>query len=133
MKKIEVVIKQLFRFGIVGVFVTALDFGLVYFWGTYTKLPVLAGTFLAYVLATIVNYILTVKWVFVTDENHKKNLTIFVGLGIIALGITQFVMWVGTEKFSLYFMFVKVIATIIVNIFNFVTRKLFLEVNKTVK
>lgn len=119
--------KQLFRFGFSGIVVTLLDFAIVYLLGTYTGFPVLVVTFLSYLVSMVVNYFLTVKWVFETDGNHKRNMTVFFVLGIVALGITQLVMWLGTSVFDYYFMAVKVVATISVNVFNFISRKLLLE------
>ena len=36
-------------------------------------------------------------------------------------------MWLGTEKFSFYYLAVKFAAMVIVPIYNFITRKVFLE------
>ena len=126
----ERLIKQVLKFGTSGIIVTILDFALVYVLGTYTVIPIMWVTFISYVISSILNYLLTVRWVFETDGNHKKNMIIFFSLGIVALCITQFVMWVGTEFFSFYFMVVKVVATIAVNVFNFITRKMFIEKKK---
>lgn len=120
-------IKQVLKFGASGIIVTLLDFTLVYLLGTFTGIPILLVTLIAYISSSILNYALTVRWVFETDGNHKKNFIIFFSLGIITLGITQLVMWIGTELFDFYFMIVKIVATLVVNAFNFITRKIFIE------
>lgn len=120
-------VRQIFRFGATGIFITILDFIFVYVLGTWTDIPVLYITFISYMLLSLINYVLNVKWVFITDNNHKRNIIIFFIIGIVALGITQLVMWIGTEIFHVYFMVVKCVSTVIVNVFNFVSRKLFLE------
>lgn len=121
-------LRQILKFGIAGVIVTSLDFMMVYLLGTYSTIPILYVTFISYLVALIVNYILTVKWVFRTDNNHKRNITVFLILAACALGITQLVMWLGVEVLGLYFMYTKIISTLCVNIFNFIGKKTCLEV-----
>lgn len=130
MSKTTNIIKQILRFGMAGIIVTILDFSLVYIGGRFTDIPILYVTFVSYLVALVVNYILTVKWVFRTDNNHKRNITVFLILAVCALGITQLVMWLGVEIFGLYFMYVKVISTLCVNIFNFIGKKTCLEVKE---
>ena len=48
-------------------------------------------------------------------------------LSIVGLGLNELILWICIEKFAIYNMIGKVIATGIVMVFNFITRKLFLE------
>lgn len=58
---------------------------------------------------------------------------LFVILSVGGLVLNQLIMWVGTEKFKLYDLVVKVLALFFVSVYNFVTRKIFLEKNKFLK
>ena len=48
-------------------------------------------------------------------------------ISIIGLGLNQALMAVFVDLFKIYYMFSKVLITAIVMVYNFVTRKLFLE------
>ena len=51
----------------------------------------------------------------------------FIILSIIGLGLNQLIMYLGVDLLHIYYMFCKVLATIIVMIYNFITRKIFIE------
>lgn len=73
------------------------------------------------------------QYVFVSkfDKSEKnKEFLIFVILSIIGLAINELIMWFFVEEFSLHYILSKVIATIIVMVWNFITRKMFLEGTK---
>ena len=46
---------------------------------------------------------------------------------MIGLGINQLIMYVGVEIFHIYYMFTKIFATAVVMVYNFITRKIFIE------
>ena len=48
-------------------------------------------------------------------------------LSVMGLGINQLTMYLMTTVASIYYMISKLIATAIVMVWNFVTRKLFIE------
>ena len=41
--------------------------------------------------------------------------------------ITEIIMWLGSDVMGISYLIVKIVATAIVMVFNFITRKLFLE------
>ena len=45
----------------------------------------------------------------------------------MGLGLTELIMWFGEDILKISYLIVKIVATVIVMIFNFVTRKIFLE------
>ena len=125
MKKL---IAQLIRFGIVGVIATIVDVGLLVFLQEVVHIDVLVASALSFSVAVVVNYILSMLWVFKSKgESRIKEFIIFVSLSIGGLLITQLVMWLGTEVMSIYYLAVKIFAIIFESAYNFVTRKIFLE------
>ncbi len=73
-------------------------------------------------------FILSIKWVF--DTGHKqtiKDIILFCSLSIIGLGINEIIMFIGTDKYYINYLIVKLFATFIVMIYNFITRKIFIE------
>ena len=120
---------QIIKFGIVGFLCFFIDYGILIFLKEVFNLHVLLASGLSFTISTIVNYILSVKWVFdVSDKNSKrKNFITFVVFSVIGLGLTQAIMWFGTDIIKIDYRLVKIAATGIVMVFNFVTRKIFLE------
>lgn len=130
MKKI---IEQIFKFGIVGIIAAIIDFGTLFILTTFLDTYYLLSAAIAYILSTVFNYIASMQYVFVSkfDKSEKnKEFLIFVILSIIGLAINELIMWFFVEEFSLHYILSKVIATIIVMVWNFITRKMFLEGTK---
>ena len=120
---------QIMKFGIVGGIAFIIDYGVLIFCHEILKIPVLISTTIAFVISVIFNYILSVKWVFDVDseKSKKKNFIIFIVFSVIGLILTDIIMWFGVDIIKISYLIVKIVATIIVMIFNFVTRKIFLE------
>ncbi|WP_173445773.1 GtrA family protein [Absicoccus porci] len=126
MKKL---IKQLFRFGIVGGIAFLIDYSILFICTEYLGIYYLISSFISFTVSTVFNYIASVRWVFDVDQkkSQRRNFVLFIVFSVIGLGINQCIMWFGVEKLDLYYMLVKIGATAIVMVFNFVTRKMFLE------
>lgn len=122
-------IKQLFRFGIVGGIAFLIDYSVLFVCTEYLGIYYLISSFISFTVSTVFNYIASVRWVFDVDQkkSQRRNFVLFIVFSVIGLGINQCIMWFGVEKLDLYYMLVKIGATAIVMIFNFVTRKMFLE------
>ena len=120
--------QQIIKFGIVGGLAFIIDYGI------YTLLSQLLGIY--YILASIIsfsisvifNYILSIKWVFdVTKKQTTKEFIIFIVLSVIGLIINSIILYICVELFNIHDMIGKIIATIIVMVYNFITRKIFIE------
>lgn len=126
MKKL---IKQILKFGIVGGTAFIIDYALLYICTEYLGIYYFISSIISFSVSTIFNYIASIYWVFDVnkEKSQSRNFILFVGLSIVGLGINQLIMWFGVEQLHVYYMIVKIGATAIVMVFNFITRKLFLE------
>lgn len=147
MKKL---IEQILKFGVVGAVCFLIDFAItngVAFvcrqsFQTSASFAALMGGFWGFTISVIINYILSMKYVFVRKENmdRKKEFVIFTLLSLVGLGLNEAIIYVCMELIYLRSEFLlnligpglmtagaKVVATGIVMVYNFVTRKLFLE------
>lgn len=126
MKKL---IKQILKFGIVGGTAFIIDYALLYICTEYLGIYYFISSIISFSVSTIFNYIASIYWVFDVnkEKSQSRNFILFVGLSIVGLGINQLIMWFGVEQLHIYYMIVKIGATAIVMVFNFITRKLFLE------
>ena len=126
--KLKQLIIQLVKFGFVGVIAAAIDVGVLVLFTEVFGADVLISSGISFCVPVIANYILSMKFVFKSKGQSKlKEFTVFVLLSVGGLCINQFIMWLGTEKFSFYYLAVKLAAMVIVPIYNFITRKVFLE------
>ena len=125
MKKLFV---QLINFGIVGVIATVIDFGVLAFCKEILGLKVLVSSAISFTVSVIFNYILSMLFVFKSGEKNKaKEFSVFVILSLGGLGLNQAIMWLGTTVLSAYYLLVKLVAEVFVPVYNFITRKVFLE------
>lgn len=118
---------QLLKFSIVGVIATFIDFLILYLFKEYCGFSVLLASFLAYVVSSVINYLLSTRWVFksnVLSEHYK--IIIFIIISLIGVILNELIMYFG-ELVSIYYMITKVISTIVLLVFNFISRKIFLE------
>ena len=120
---------QIFKFGFVGGLAFLIDYGVLIFCKEILHLDVLISAALGFCVSVIFNYIASVKWVYDVNENNSKskNFVLFIVFSVIGLLLTELIMHFGVNVIDFNYMIVKIIATAIVMIFNFVTRKMFLE------
>ena len=120
---------QLFRYAFVGGLAFVADFGTLAL--LYHKFGVneYLATAIAFVMGLIVNFILSKLLVFTTGAKVKSTVLEFLSytvIGIIGLGLTEAIIWLGTVPLHFPVLVAKVIAAGLVLIWNFAARKIFL-------
>ena len=135
------IIRQFLKFGAVGVLCFFIDTGL-YTICNFIGIPYLISGVIGFSVSVVVNYILSMKYVFVRrdDLSRKKEFTIYLILSVIGLGLNELILFVcvdliyGSWQLLQSLMplraaeiLAKIGATGIVMIYNFVTRKIFME------
>ena len=116
---------QIMKFGVVGGIAFIIDYICLIISKEIFELSVLLSAAIAFIISVIFNYILSIKWVFNVNKeiDQKKNFIIFIVLSIIGLILTEIIMWFGTDIIKISYLIVKIFATAIVMVFNFITRK----------
>ena len=125
MKKLFI---QIFKFGIVGGVAFLIDFVFLYLFREFCHFPVLvSNTFIIFVFLLFNNYTASVRWVFDVnkEKDAKKQFVIFIIFSVIGLLINDLIMWVSVDFLHVYYLLAKIVATAVVMVFNFVTRKMF--------
>jgi putative flippase GtrA len=127
-KKTNNIFIQLFRYTFVGGIAFLFDFGSLYLLTEKFHVYYLISAAGAFLAGLLVNYYLSIVWVFENRSNKSKQMEflIFALIGIIALGFNEFFIWFFTEKIRIYYLYSKIISTIIVYLWNFFIRKLVL-------
>lgn len=143
-------IKKLFlqfvKFGIVGVICFFIDFGVYTLLANVLNVHYLIAGFLGFAISVIVNYLLSMKFVFKRreDMSRRREFIIYIILSVLGLGLNELILFICIDL--IYFgneglqssisegimnVIAKILATAIVMIYNFVTRKIFLEQKET--
>lgn len=119
---------QLIRFAIVGIIAAFVDVGVLVVLKELVHVDVLLSSAVSFCVSVIVNYILSMSFVFKSKKQSKlREFIVFVLLSIGGLCLNQLILWIGVKFMSVYYLIVKLLAMVIVPIYNFITRKIFLE------
>lgn len=96
--------------------------------GEPTALATVVGTGLGFCVSLVANYLLSVLFVYEEKGNSKsaKGVLLFVVLSVIGLLINMLGMWVGYDLCHINEWITKIIMTLLVLVYNYVTRKLFI-------
>lgn len=129
MKNMKKLVIQFAKFGVAGFFSFLIDYGLLVLLTELTPLEYFASSAISYTVSVLFNYILSLKFVFDVkeDRNRIKDILVFTFLGIVGLGLTQMIMWICVEKLLLFYAVAKMLATLVVSTYNFISRKMLLE------
>lgn len=127
--KLTALFAQFMKFGIVGFLAFCIDYGLFLLMHQVFGVYYLVASTTSFILSTIFNYACSMRYVFKgrPDQTKVQQFAIFFVLSVIGLGVNQLVLWLCVDVFGIAAWFGKLVATAIVMVFNFVTRKIFLE------
>ena len=120
---------QFAKFGIVGFLSFCIDYGLMVLLTEAFGINYLASATVSFSVSVIFNYCASMRFVFShrDDMSRTREFVIFVVLSIIGLGINDLVMWLGTDLAGISYLLTKLVATAVVMVWNFVTRKKFID------
>lgn len=119
---------QLFRYTIVGGFAFTVDFGSLVLLTSVYHIHYLYSAAVAFSLGLVINYLLSVKWVFNQRSLSSRyaEFAIFAWTGIVGLGLNELFMWLFTDLGDQHYMVSKVFSTFLVFCWNFLSRKFIL-------
>lgn len=131
-KKKKNLLQQILRFAVVGGGAFAIDYGVMILLTEAFGINYLISSAISFTVSVIFNYVLSVHWVFnvTEDRSQTQDFLVFIVLSVIGLGINQLIMWLCVDKLGIFYMISKIGATAVVMVYNFITRKIFLENGK---
>ena len=119
---------QILKFGIVGGTAFIIDYGIFTILSQLLGIHYLIASIISFSISVIYNYILSIKWVFdVSKKQTSKEFIIFIILSVIGLGLNSLIMYISVDLMQIHEMISKIVATAIVMVYNFITRKIFIE------
>ena len=124
-------ILQYAKFAVVGIASLMVDYVFMVFLTENTAfgLDYFQACAFSYTLSVFVNYILSMRYVFHgrDDMSKVKEASIFFMLSLVGLFLNQMVMWIAVEFFQIYYIMAKLLSTLLVTNYNFISRKKFFE------
>lgn len=125
----KTLLAQLAKFGVVGVVATVIDFGVMNVLHYGMHLDILIANTVGFIISLIFNYLASMKFVFEHREgmSRRREFSIFVVLSIIGLLLNDGIVVALNKGLALEANLAKIAATALVMIYNFVTRKIFLD------
>lgn len=120
---------QIAGFGVVGVIAFVIDYGLMIALTELFGVNYLLSTTISFVVSVIFNYLASMRFVFAHKQglSRRREFLIFVALSVVGLGLNDLLMWVGQSILGIDYRITKIAVTAIVMVYNFVTRKIFLD------
>lgn len=129
MNRIKELVIQFCKFGAVGGLCFCIDYGLMILLTEAHILNYFASSAVSFSVSVIVNYSLSMRYVFGGREDMTKaeEMAIFLLLSLFGLALNQAIMWITVELAGMFYAAAKILSTMLVTIYNFVSRKKFLE------
>ena len=128
-------IKEFIRYALVGGIAFLADFGTLTLFeevilGQESRWQIFISTAAGFVVGIVINYILSLVFVFRADDNKNsgksaRDFLVFTLVGIIGLGITEGLMHLGVNVLHFHYMITKIVTAGIVLIWNYIGRKIF--------
>ncbi len=119
---------QFVRYTFVGGTAFIIDFSSLYILTDIVSLHYLLSAAIAFLIGLIMNYVISITWVFSKGilDNKVLEFGIFAFIGIAGLVFNELFMWLFTEHGHLHYLMSKIISTIFVFLSNFFSRKFIL-------
>lgn len=119
---------QFLRYFVTGGLAFVVDFGAFALALYYFDIHYLIANLIGLAAGNVVNYLLTVGWVFSTEKRKMEQhvfleVVVFVLISLFGMGLNEFLMYVFVGLMAVQEMLSKVVAAIIVLLWNFFARK----------
>lgn len=129
-------IKQFLKFGVVGGVAFLIDYGVLMLLNVGFGVDSVIAAAISFCISVVFNYVASMRFVFEhrDDLSRKKEFVIFIILSAIGLGLNEICMGAGKVilgETPFMVTVAKLIATAIVSVWNFFSRKKWLDAGST--
>ena len=125
------IIGQFLRYFVTGGLAFIVDFGLFALSLYHFEVHYLISNLIGLMAGNVVNYLLSIGWVFSSEKRKMEKqrileIIVFVLISLFGMGLNEFLMYLSVEVFVVQEMISKIVAAIIVLLYNFLARKFIL-------
>lgn len=119
---------EMARFALTGGVCFVAEFACLTLLVEWLHVPVLWATAIAFLLSVALNYVLCVRWVFsgAQDGGARVKATFLFTSGV-GFGLNELFMWLMTGPLAIHYMIAKVVSTLLVMVWNYITKRLVLR------
>lgn len=117
--------QQFLRYLLVGAVAALADSGTLVLMVTLVHLHYLIGNAAGFAVGILINYALSIRWVFAERRvgGGLAEFAVFAGIGIVGLGISELVMFDGVDVLGLPYTLAKAGAIGVTLVWNFCARR----------
>jgi len=118
---------KIVRYFFVGGIAAAIDISLFAIFASYLKFPWAIVSFITFIIATLANYFLSIRYVFESGSRYKKHqeiLGVFI-VSTLALLLNQLFLYLFIEKMNIHLIISKCVTTGMLFLLNYYGRKIF--------
>jgi putative flippase GtrA len=118
--------RGLARYFVVGGLAAVIDIGLFMLFAKYLGMPYLRVAVASFVVATLANYWLSIRFVFVSGQRFRRRweVALVFAVSLVGLAFNSAILWICVEMFHFGLLFAKLTATGVVFFWNFLARRL---------
>lgn len=125
-------IEQILKFGVVGIVAFLIDYGVLMLLSQLLGMDPVLSAGISFCVSVVFNYVASMRFVFThrDDMSRQREFVIFIVLSVIGLIINELCMIAGVSVLgdsALAVTATKVFATAVVMVWNFVSRKRWLD------
>jgi putative flippase GtrA len=119
---------KIFRYFFVGGVSAVIDISLFAIFASYLKFPWAVVSIITFIIATLANYVLSIRFVFKSGSRYKKHheiLGVFI-VSALALLLNQMFLYLFIEKMNIHLIISKCLTTGMLFLWNYLGRKKFI-------
>lgn len=119
---------QVFRYLFVSGLSLLVDFAVLAILAEVFKVHYLIAAMASYSVGIVVNYVLSVYWVFHSSklDSRPVEFIVFVVIGVAGLGLNEFILWSCTTLAGIHYLLSRAISAVVGYAWKYIARKIFL-------
>jgi putative flippase GtrA len=123
------ILRQAVKYLVVGGTCTLLDFSILYILAEWMGMNYIIASVISFLCGVMLNYFACTYWIFHVRIIQKKRyeFLLYVLISLVGLLINTGTIWLLTTYASIYFMYSKLLSTIVTYFWNFLSRKYLLH------
>lgn len=119
---------EIVHFLLAGAATLIVDYGVLVVLTEFVHIHYILSASVSFSLAVLANYHICLRWVFKnSSRQNKKQFIVFVITSIIGLVLNIGIMKLSVDGIGVHYFVGKIVATVIVTIWNYITKKKSLE------